>query len=378
MTAELETIPVAGPSITDREVNYAAEAARTAWFQNHYAFNSRFEQLFAKTVGAKHAVSLPHCTAAIHLALAARGIGPGDEVIVPDVTWIASIAPVDYVRATPIFVDILPDTWCLDPAAVETAITPRTKAIIAVGLYGSMPDWAKLRAIASKYDLFLLEDAAEALGSTYQGRQAGSLGDVGVYSFHGSKTVATGEGGMLVTSDDAIHRRVMTLRDHGRPPGDRFFINTEVAFKYKMSAVQAALGLGQMERFDELIAAKRQIFAWYKDRLSSLQGLALNAEPETTTNSYWMVTVIPDEDYGLDKFAIMEGLQRHRIDSRPFFSPLSTIPAYENRKESARALPASPKGHSIARRGVNLPSGYHMDQAKIDRVVGALETILRR
>ncbi len=317
MTASQDTIPVAGPWITDREVNYAAEAARTAWYQNHYAFNARFEQLFAKIVGVKHAVSLPHCTAAIHLALAARGIGKGDEVIVPDVTWIASIAPVDYVSATPVFVDILPDTWCIDPDAVEAAITPATKAIIPVGLYGSMADWSRLRSIADRHDLFLLEDAAEALGSTYQGRQAGSLGDVGVYSFHGSKTVATGEGGMLVTDDDALHRRVMTLRDHGRPPGDRFFVNNEVAFKYKMSAVQAALGLGQMERFDELITAKRRIFTLYKERLGTLQGVALNTEPPGTTNSYWMVTIIPDEDYGLDKFAIMEGLSERNIDFAP-------------------------------------------------------------
>lgn len=378
MSTADDFLPVAGPSITDREVAYAADAARNAWYQNHNAFNARFEALFAETVGARHAVSLPHCTAAIHLALAARGIGPGDEVIVPDVTWIASVAPVDYVGATPVFVDSLKDTWCMDPDAVVAAITDKTRAIIAVDLYGSMADWTRLRAIADTHDLFLLEDSAEALGSTYAGQQAGSLGDIGVFSFHGSKTVATGEGGMLVTSDDALHARVMTLRDHGRPPGDRFFLNTEVAFKYKMSAVQAALGLGQMERFDELIAQKRQIFAWYRDRLANLQGVALNAEPAGTTNSYWMVTIVPDADYGLDKFAIMEGLKARGIDSRPFFTPLSTLPAYAERPESARFLPSSPVGHDIARVGVNLPSGYHMDAAKVERVGRALEEILRR
>ncbi|MBA5778527.1 DegT/DnrJ/EryC1/StrS family aminotransferase [Stappia sp. F7233] len=378
MAASDDFIPVAGPSITDREVEYAADAARNAWYQNHYSFNARFETLFAETIGVAHAVSLPHCTAAIHLALAARGIGPGDEVIVPDVTWIASIAPVDYVGATPIFVDILPDTWCIDPDAVEAAITDRTKAIIAVDLYGSMADWRRLRKIADRHGLFLLEDSAEALGSTYDDRQAGSHGDVGVFSFHGSKTVATGEGGMLVTGDPALFARVMTLRDHGRPPGDRFFINTEVAFKYKMSAVQAALGLAQMERFDELIAAKRKIFASYKERLGDLQGVAFNAEPEGTENSFWMVTVIPDAEYGLDKFAIMEELKARNIDSRPFFSPLSTIPAYEGRQQSKRFLPAQPKGHAIANYGVNLPSGYHMDEAKIDRVAKALSDILRK
>lgn len=370
-------IPVAGPSITDLEVAYVADAARNAWYQNHYSFNARFEELFAQTIGAKYAVSLPHCTAAIHLALAARGIGPGDEVIVPDVTWIASVAPVDYVGASPVFVDILKDTWCLDPDAVLAAITDKTKAIIAVDLYGSMADFDRLRAIADDYGLFLLEDSAEALGSTLGGRQAGSLGDAGVFSFHGSKTVATGEGGMLVTSDDALYARVMTLRDHGRAPGDRFFLNNEVAFKYKMSAVQAALGLAQMERFDELISAKRQIFAMYRDRLADLQGIQLNAEPEGVQNSYWMVTIIPDADFKLDKFSLMEALKRQNIDSRPFFSPLSTLPAYSGRTASARFLPQQPAGHTIAKAGVNLPSGYHMNEERIDRVVSALRQILQ-
>lgn len=369
-------LPVAGPSITDREINYAAEAARSAWFANHAAFNVRFEALFAEKIGVKHAVSLPHCTAGIHLALAAWGIGEGDEIIAPDVTWIASVAPVDYVGATPVFVDILPDTWCLDPVAVEAAITPRTKAIIGVDLYGSMCDWNALRALADKHNLFLLEDSAEAVGSTLSGRQAGSHGDVGVYSFHGSKTITTGEGGMLVTDSDELFTRVLTLRDHGRPPGDRFFLNNEIAYKYKMSAVQAALGLAQTERFDELIATKRRIFGWYKEALADIPGLALNAEPENTKNSYWMVTIVPDDRYDVDKFAVMEGLKVQEIDSRPFFSRLSTLPPYRDRFECVWSLPERTVGDFISQRGINLPSGYHVQKQDVAKVKGSLKKIL--
>jgi len=372
MADPLPLIPVAGPSITAREGELAKEAAMTAWGPDHYRFNARFEAMMADYVGVAHAVSLPHATSGLHLALAAADIGPGDEVIGPDVTWIASMAPVTYVGATPVFVDILPDTWCLDPAAVEAAITPRTRAIIGVDLYGSMCDWARLRDIATRHNLVLIEDAAEALGSTYAGKKAGSLGDMAVFSFHGSKTITTGEGGMLVTNDSHLHARVQKLRDHGRPPGDRFFLNDEVAFKYKMSAVQAALGIAQMERIDELIGFKRQLFGWYRDRLAGVHGLRLNAEPQQVRNSYWMVTVVPEATFGHDKFSLQAALRSCGIDSRPFFSRLSGLQAYAGQAKSARFLPESPAGAAAAARGINLPSGYGLDEATVGRVCASL------
>lgn len=377
-TDNFSFIPVAAPSITEREGELAREAALTAWGPGHYAFNARFEAMMAAHVGVAYAASLPHATSGLHLALAAAGIGPGDEVIGPDVTWIASMAPVSYVGADPVFVDILPDTWCLDPAAVEAAITPRTKAIIGVDLYGSMCDWQRLRKIADRHGLVLIEDAAEALGSTYHGRPAGSFGDMAVFSFHGSKTITTGEGGMIVTDDATLFARIQKLRDHGRPPGDRFFQNDEVAFKYKMSAVQAALGIAQMERLDALIAQKRQIFQWYADRLAGLKGIRLNAEPPHVRNSYWMVTVVPEDAAGPDKFALQAALAERRIDSRPFFSRLTTLAAYSDRPENARFLPDRPQGELMARNGLNLPSGYNMTEALVDRVCAALRDTRHR
>ena len=371
-----ERIPVAAPSITEREVELAAEAARTAWRQNHYAYNARFERMVADYVGVAHAVSVPHCTAALHLALAALGVGPGDEVIAPDATWIASVAPIVYVGAEPVLVDILADTWCLDPDAVEAAIGPKTKAIIGVDLYGSTCDWDRLRAIADHHGLALIEDAAEALGSSRRGRKAGAMGDVSAFSFHGSKTVVTGEGGMLATDDATLFQRVLFLRDHGRNPGDRFFLNSEIAFKYKMSAAQAALGVAQMERIDALIAYKRAIFAWYRDRLAGLNGVTLNAEPPDTINSYWMVTAILDPSVGLDKFAVMAEFDRRNIDSRPFFSRLSTLPAFADRPKAKRFVTPTDRGARIADFGVNLPSGYNMTEGLVDIVCGALREMI--
>jgi len=372
-----EPIPVAGPSITEREAELAAEAARTAWYADHYKFNARFEAMFAEYIGTRHAVSLPHATAGLHLALAALGVGPGDEVIVPDVTWIASVAPVCYVGAEPVFVDIKADTWCMDPAAVEAAIGPRTKAIIGVDLYGSVCDWNELKAIADRHGLALIEDAAEALGSEYRGRRAGAFGQTGVFSFHGTKTVATGEGGMLVTDDEQLWRRVQMLRDHGRPPGDRLFQNEVVAFKYKMNAVTAALGIAQMERIDQLIAHKRDIFRWYAERLGDMQGVTLNAEPPGVRNSYWMVTAVADRDYGLDKFQIMDGMKQRNIDTRPFFSPLSTLKAFEGREAAARFARPDSVGAAVSACGVNLPSGYNMTEDKVDVVCRAFREVVR-
>jgi len=378
MAAAPHLIPVAAPSITEREGELAREAALGAWGPDHYRYNARFEAMMAKYVGVAHAASLPHATSGLHLALAAAGIGMGDEVIGPDVTWIASMAPISYVGATPVFVDILPDTWCIDPNAVEAAITPRTRAIIGVDLYGSMCDWRRLRGIANKHGLVLIEDAAEALGSTYYGKAAGSLGDMAVFSFHGSKTITTGEGGMIVTNDNALFARIQQLRDHGRPPGDRFFLNDEVAFKYKMSGVQAALGVAQMERIGELVDQKRQIFSWYQDRLGPQTSLVLNVEPENVRNSYWMVTIVPQNKDAPDKFSLQTQLAKKQIDSRPFFSRLTTLKPYREIGRCAGTLPSKPNGAHVALHGLNLPSGYNMNEELVDRVCSELMGILNR
>jgi perosamine synthetase len=372
----MKRIPVAGPWITDKEVQYVADAAANAWYERANEYQTRFETEFARRLGVAHAVALPHCTAAIHLSLVALGIGPGDEVIIPEITWIATAAPVSYVGATPVFVDVDPNTWCLSAAALEKAITPRTKAVITVDLYGGMPDYDAITAITQKHGIALIEDAAQSIGASYHGKMIGSFGRTSVFSFHGSKTLTTGEGGMLATDDSQLHQRVLFLRDHGRPPGDKLFLNSEVAFKYRMSAVQAAMGLAQTERLDDLISRKRAIFGWYRDALGEIPGVRMNTEPAGTHNVYWMVTVVLDPKYGLDKNALMKGLSERGIDTRPFFAPLSSQGAYEAFAGSAGARERNPVAYAVSSHAINLPSALCLTKDQVDYVCAQFKLLL--
>jgi perosamine synthetase len=349
-------IPVAGPDISDREVELVAEAARNAWYEDAGVVQQRFERAFADRIGCEHAVALPSCTSALHLALAALGVGPGDEVIVPESTWIATAAPIMYLGATPVFADIDPVTWCLSPDSVAENINIRTKAIIGVDLYGGMCDWPALTDIARPQGIALVEDAAEAIGSSLLGIEAGNHADVGAFSFHGSKTMTTGEGGMLVTNRSDILERVLVLRDHGRKPGDTNFFNEEVGFKYRMSAMQAAMGIGQLERLNELVDKKRAIFDLYSEMFVDAEGLTLNAEPAGVFNSYWMTTVVADPSLGMHQNDLMRVLAGRNIDSRPFFHPLSSLPAFRNHPSTVGARVRNPNAYRISQYGINLPS----------------------
>ena len=371
-----ERIPIAGPSITELEVEYASDAAANGWYDRAGEYPLRFESAFAEFIGVQHAVSLPSCTSGLHLALAALDIGPGDEVIVPDLTWIASAAPIQYVGAKPIFADVDERTWCLCVDSVRACITENTKAILAVDLYGGMPDYGMLSAVADEYGLNLIEDAAEAVGSQYNGVKAGALGNVAAFSFHGSKTFSTGEGGMLVTDNDALYARVMQLRDHGRDPDDVHFLNREVAFKYKMPPVAAAIGLGQVERADELIYRKREIFEWYQEEFDGVEGITLNYEPFNVTNTYWMVTALIDPVHGLKKEELMAQLEGEGIDSRPMFHPLSSLPAYEGQAEAVIARQRNKVSYRLSPCGINLPSALCLDRLQVQRVAKTLCCLL--
>jgi Predicted pyridoxal phosphate-dependent enzyme apparently involved in regulation of cell wall biogenesis len=368
----MNRIPVAGPSITQKEIDYVTDAVKTGWFGGAYAYHQRFEEAAAARFGRRFAIALPSCTSGLHLALAGLGIGPGDEVIVPELTWIATAAPISYVGATPVFADVDAESWCLDSAAFERAITPRTKAAIVVDLYGNMPDWGAIEAVAARHGIALIEDSAEAIGSRYRERPAGSFGAASVFSFHGSKTLTTGEGGMLLTDDEALLRRWLTLRNHGCAPGDIMFFNEEVGFKYRMSGMQAALGLAQLERLDELIVRKREIFGWYRDRLSGVAEVSLNNEASDVFNTYWMVTVLAGRDLGVNKETLIPRLRERGVDVRPFFYPLSAIPAYRDHPSATAARARNPNAYDISPRGVNLPSGYNMTPALVGQVCDVL------
>ncbi|WP_035884082.1 DegT/DnrJ/EryC1/StrS family aminotransferase [Cupriavidus metallidurans] len=371
----MKRIPVSGPSISEKEIAYVTDAVTNAWYANANVYHERFERAFAEYHGVRHAVALPSCTSALHLSLLALGIGPGDEVIVPDSTWIASAAPIQYVGATAVFADIDPQSWCLSAESVEAYVTPRTRAMIPVDLYGNVPDYAALQAIARRHDLAVIEDAAEAAGTWSHGRPAGTFGATGTFSFHGSKTLTTGEGGMLITDDDAIHQRVLVLRDHGRAPGDTMFMNREVGYKYKMSSMQAALGLAQTERIEELVARKRVIFGWYREELGDCEEVMLNHEAEGVRNSYWMTTaILPDRLGG--KVEVIRRLAGEGIDCRPFFSPLSSLEAYAQTQPASMARECNMVAYRLGAHGVNLPSGLNLERDDVARVGAAVRELL--
>ena len=352
------------PSITEREMQYAADAVATGWGEHCYDYIHRFEDAFRRHLGVEHAIATSSCTGAMHMGLAALGVGPGDEVILADINWIASAAPITYLGGKPVLVDVLPETWCLDPARVEEAITPRTKAIIAVHLYGNLCEMDALLALGARYGIPIIEDAAEAIGSIYHGRRAGSLGTFGTFSFHGTKTITTGEGGMFVTSDAALFERVLTLSNHGRQRGQsRQFWADEIGFKYKMSNVQAAIGCGQLERVEELVAAKRDIFRTYRDALSPLP-LTMNPEPVGVQNGYWMPTVVVDETVPFDREKLLREFKHNEIDCRVFFWPLSMLPPLLT---SVRPVSAS-----LHRRAVNLPSYHDLTRDEVMSVCDVL------
>jgi perosamine synthetase len=372
----VERIPIAGPSITQKEVDYVTDAVTNAWYGNANVYHERFEKAFADYLGVTYAIALPSCTSAIHLSLLALGIGPGDEVVVPEATWIASAAPITYVGATTVFADIDEKTWCLSARSFEECVTTKTKAVIPVDLYGNMPDMDAILEVAARNSISVIEDAAEAAGAAYKGKKAGSFGDAGVFSFHGSKTLTTGEGGMLVTDRDDIYRQVLFLRDHGREPGDKMFWNTQVAFKYRMSSMQAALGLAQLERLEKLVELKRQIFGWYKEELGDIVGLTLNPEPPGAQNSYWMITVLLDPSLSIERSQLQGELSARNIDSRPFFHPLSSIPAYRESDQAREARQRNRVSYRICPWGVNLPSALNLTRQQVSYVCSVVRSVL--
>ena len=358
------------PSITELEIRYTTDAAANGWGEKCYEYINRFEEAFKAHLSVKFAIATSSCTGALHMGMAALGIGPGDEVIMADTNWIATASPIVHLGAKPVFVDILSDSWCLDPALVEQAITPRTKAIVAVHLYGNLCEMDKLLAIGEKHGIPVIEDAAEAIGSIYHGKRAGSMGKFGTFSFHGTKTLTTGEGGMFVTNDPALYEHVLTLSNHGRARGQtRQFWPDMVGFKYKMSNIQAAMGCAQMERIGELIGRKRKIFESYQELLTSLPGVMLNPEYPGVVIGAWMPCAIFKPATGVTLGKLQDAFAADNIDARVFFHPLSSLPMFHKRLEHRHAW-------DIPGRAINLPSYHDITLNDQDRVAAVICGVL--
>ncbi|MET0625517.1 MAG: DegT/DnrJ/EryC1/StrS family aminotransferase [Pyrinomonadaceae bacterium] len=344
-------IPVAAPVFAGREKEYVADCMESGWISSGGKYVERFEAAFAEFCGVRHAIACCNGTAALHVTLAALGVGPGDEVIVPTLTFVATANAVTYCGARPVFVDAEPATWNLDPSQVEAKITARTKGIVAVHLYGHPAEMDELRAVAGRRGLFLLEDAAEAHGALYKGRAAGSLGDAAAFSFYGNKIIATGEGGMVTTDDDALAARVRLLRGQGVDPERRYWFPV-VGYNYRMMNLPAAVGLAQLERADWHTGRRREVAARYLELLRGVSCLRWQDESEWARHAYWMFTVILGRESGVGRDALMERLEERGIETRPVFYPVHLLPPY---REAARGE-EFPVAEWLAQRGLSLPT----------------------
>jgi perosamine synthetase len=338
-------IPVYQPTLAGNEKLYVSECVDTSWISSKGKFVSRFEEKFAKYLGVGHATAVSNGTVALHLALHTLGIGPGDEVIVPTLTYIASVNAIAYVGATPIFVDADPNTWNLDVALIEQKITPRTKAIIAVHLYGAVCDMSALKALCEKYKLLLIEDVAEAFGSQYHGRYAGSFGDIATFSFFGNKTITTGEGGMVVSNDSATIARAAYLKSQAVSP-TREYWHDEIGFNFRMTNICAAIGVAQLEQADAVIEAKRRLAAWYREDLEGLS-LTFQVEQPDTVHTYWMVSILAENIAMRD--CIRQALKEAGVETRPLFPSAHTMPVFRSSEVFSVA-------EKLSARGLNLPS----------------------
>jgi perosamine synthetase len=359
-------IPVAAPTLNGNEKAYVLDCLESTWISSSGKYLDRFEAAFAEFCGVRHAVACSNGTTALHLALVALGIGPGDEVIVPTLTFVATANAVTYCGARPVFVDVDAETWNIDPAAVEAKVTPRTKGIIVVHLFGHPADMDAIGVIARRHGLFVLEDAAQAHGAECRGRRAGSLGDIATFSFFGNKIITTGEGGMVTTSDDALAKRMRLLRTHGMDP-DRRYWHPVIGYNYRMTNIAAAIGLAQLERVQWQLDRRQELAAWYREALGQTGVLTCQAEKDWARHVWWMFSVLVSEEAG-NRDGIMDTLRRRGIETRPIVHPLHTLPPYVEASQGERF----PAAEAIARTGINLPTWAGLTREQVRTVCDQL------
>lgn len=363
-------ILTAGPSISAREITYVSDAVKNGWNFHFNDYVEKFEKKMASYVGVKYAMATSSGTGALHLSLLAMGIKDGDEVILPEISAVASANVVTYVGAKPVFVDIEQDSWCIDPKSLKKAISKKTRAVIPVDLYGHPYNADEINRIAKEHNLLILEDACPSLGATYKNRKTGSLGDMAAFSFQGAKIAAIGEGGMLLSNNAKLFEKASCIADIGRDRKKGAFWHTVVGYKYRLPNIAAALGLAQVERIEFLIERKRKIFNWYKERLDDIDGLIMNTEKKWAKNIYWMSSIVLKKKFTLSRNELMAKLKEHMIDTRPFFYPFSMLPIYKQKTDNKVA-------YQVGLNGINLPSGVTLTEEQVDYVCQKVKKLLR-
>lgn len=365
-------IPIAEPCIGGEELKNVIEAVKSGWISSKGKFIEEFEREFAKYCGVKYGVATANGTVALHLALKALGIGKGDEVIVPTLTFVATANAVTYCGAKPVFVDSRPEYWCIDPEKIEEKITPRTKAIIPVHLYGHPCDMDQIMEIARNYSLYVIEDAAEAHGAEYKSKKVGSFGDISCFSFYGNKMITTGEGGICLTNNEELAERMRNLRDHAMSKNRRYWHET-IGFNYRMTNLQAAVGVAQLKKLDKFVEKRRQIAKWYAEELKELEGkglIRLHPEMEWAKCVYWMYSILVEDKARMSRDELMRKLENVRIETRPFFVPMHLLPMYN----SGERLPAA---EELARKGINLPSSVTLNEINVFTIAKQIEKELK-
>lgn len=369
---EEQVIPVSRPSLTGNEVRYVNECLQSNWISSIGEFVDRFESQFAASCQSRHAIACCNGTVALHLALLALGVGPEDEVLVPSLTYVATANAVRYCGANPVFVDSDRETWNLDPADAARRVTRRTKAIIAVHLYGRPAPMDEINDLARAHDLKVVEDAAEAHGAAYKGRPVGSMSDVATFSFYGNKIITCGEGGMVLTDDERLASRVRQFKGQGQDPERRYWFPV-IGYNYRMTNLQAAIGLGQLEQLASFLAVRDEIEAWYREELTGLPGVILPAPASHERTVCWLFSVVLADCGQEERDGVMEFMRGEAVDTRPFFAPLHTLPPY-------RGLPglgSDSVAQSLGARGVSLPTWVGMTRDHVRRICQTLRRALK-
>jgi perosamine synthetase len=368
LKAESEFIPIAIPDLGDMEEQYVLDAVRSTWISSSGKYVQKFEAMFAEISDAKTAISVCNGTAALHLAVVALGLQPGDEVIIPSLTYVATANAVRYAQGVPVFVDVDPATWCLDPEQIESALSPRTRGIIAVDLYGHPADMDRINQIAVKLGLWVIADAAESHFARYKGRPTGGLATVTTFSFYGNKIVTCGEGGALTTNDAELAGQLRLLRNQGMDPNRRYFFPV-VGYNYRLTNVACALLCAQLEKRERLIQRRQEIFALYRRHLEGIPGLGLQPVAPWAQITPWLFCVTVDAArFGRSRDEVIALLEQNRIETRPFFIPIHQLPPYA--VNSGRN--PYPETERVSAAGINLPTFTGMSDAQIERICGIL------
>ncbi len=356
-------IPVYEPNIGQKEIEYVEDAVKSGWVSSKGPYIERFEKMFSSFIGAKYGVSASNGTTALHLAVSALGIGAGDEVIAPNLTFVSPINSVIYNGGRPVLVDSNENDWNVNYEEIENRITERTKAIIVVHLYGHPCDMGRIKEIAEDHNLRIIEDCAEAIGAEYRGQKVGSFGDISCFSFYGNKIITTGEGGMCLTKDEEITEKIRELRDHGMKPSRRYW-HDKIGYNYRMTNLQAALGVAQMERIESFIDRKREIAKKYNDRLRNIEGIQTQPEMSWAKNVYWMYSILVNYPSGKGRDRVINALEDANVETRPFFYPVNIMSPYTSYgNESELKISCN-----LSRSGLNLPSGTKIMHKDIDMI----------